>query len=184
MQVTSVANGLARGSRQYMRNRRNEIFGLFSQYGAPKFFITINPDDARHPLALVMGVEKPDGEREVAVAIERETFYSYRQGRLKVIAEDPVRQARFFDKIMRTVVEVVFGFRNEGNLGVLGQVAAYYFIIEAQGKGTLHAHGLIWLTDCTSSVHFFLRLTDTLKSDNAGPVAGKTERPAVQKSSY
>jgi hypothetical protein len=56
---------------------------------------------------------------------------------------------------MRTVVEVVFGFGNEGNLGVLGQVAAYYFIIETQGKGTLHAYGLIWLTDCTSSVAFF-----------------------------
>lgn len=72
-----------------------------------------------------------------------------------MIAEDPVRQARFFDKMMRTVVEVVFGFGNKGNFGVLGQAAAYYFIIEAQGKGTLHAHGLIWLTDCTSCVLLF-----------------------------
>ena len=62
MQVTSVANGLARGSRQYMRNRRNEIRGLFLRFGAPKFFITINPDDVRHPLALVMGLEKDNGE--------------------------------------------------------------------------------------------------------------------------
>ena len=89
MQVTSVANGLARGSRQYMRNRRNEIFGLFSRYGTAKFFIIINPDDVRHPLALVMGLEKPEREREVVLSIDRETFYSYRQERLKIIAEDP-----------------------------------------------------------------------------------------------
>jgi len=98
-----------------MRNRRNEICGLFSRYGAPKFFITINPDDVRHPLALVMGLEKDDGKDEVLLSIDRETFYSYRQGRFKIIAEDPVRQARFFDKIMRTVLEVVFGFENQEN---------------------------------------------------------------------
>jgi len=138
-----------------MRNRRNEIFELYSRYRAPKFFITINPDDVKHPLALVMGLEKENGDREDLFSIDRESFYAYRQGRFKIIAEDPVRQARFFDKIMRTVLEVIFGFGNEGNVGILGQVAAYYFIIEAQGKGTLHAHGLIWLTDGTSSIFHF-----------------------------
>ena len=109
----------------YMRNRRNEIFGLFSRYGAPKFFITINPDDARHPLALVMGLEKPDGEREILLSIDRDTFYSYRQGRLKVMAEDPVRQARFFDKMMRTVGGSSVWIRERGEFRSFGTCGVF-----------------------------------------------------------
>jgi Helitron helicase-like domain at N-terminus len=126
-----------------MRNRRKEIFGLSRRYKSAKVFVTVNPDDVKHPLASVMGLAKENGEGEVLLSIDRETFYSYRQGRFKVMAEDPVRQALFFNKVRQTVLEVIFGFGNEGNIGILGQVAVYYIIIEAQGKGTLHAHGLI-----------------------------------------
>jgi len=52
MESTSITNGLVRGRRQYIKNRRNEILGLFARFGGPKFFITINPDDCRHPLIL------------------------------------------------------------------------------------------------------------------------------------
>jgi hypothetical protein len=64
-----------------------------------------------------------------------------------LVAANPVLQAQFFDIIMRTVLEVIFGFCTRDKIGILGEVASYYFIIEAQGKGTLHAHGLVWLTD-------------------------------------
>ena len=58
-------------------------------------------------------------------------------------SQNALHWAQFFDKIFQAVLEVIFGFGNEDKIGILGEVAAYYFIIEAQGKGTLHSHGLI-----------------------------------------
>jgi hypothetical protein len=152
MRLTSVSNGLVKGSRDYIQRRRQEIRGLFVRYGTPKFFVTINPDDARHPLVFGLYTEN---EGRVSFEEPNEAdFASYLQQRFKMISEDPVLQAEFFDIIMRAVLDVVFGFGAEDNVGILGEVAAHYFVLEAQGKGTLHAHGMVWLTDGMSTRSF------------------------------
>ena len=46
----------------------------------------------------------------------------------------------------------ILGFGRSDHVGILGQVQTYYAIIEAQGKGTLHAHSLVWLTDGTCTI--------------------------------
>ena len=75
-----------------------------------------------------------------------------------MIAEDPVLQALFFDVVFRAVIHILLGFDNDPKVGILGEVSAHYDVIESQGKGTLHAHGLIWLTDGT-----FLKFIDTIR---------------------
>jgi len=146
MQATSVANGMVRGSREYVTRRRLEIMGLFISNGAPTFFITINPDDSRHPLMLSIWCSVTGARLDVPM---RDNFVQYNKKRLQIIAEDPVLQALFFDIIFSAVVDVLLGFDNNPKVGILGEVSAHYSVIEAQGKGTLHAHGLIWLTDGT-----------------------------------
>jgi hypothetical protein len=148
MEATSIANGLVRGSKEYVRDRRNEIRGLFSRFGGPKFFVTINPDDVRHPLILALRNQSSTADEVLHIPVT-ENFAKYHRMRCQIIAENPVLQAQFFDIIFRSVIDVVFGFAREPKLGIFGHVQAYYAIIEAQGKGTLHAHGLIWLTDGT-----------------------------------
>jgi hypothetical protein len=148
MQVTSVANGMVKGSREYVKRRRMEIKGMFVRYGGPVFFITVNPDDARHPLIVAMRSDTEGGYFENSVT---ESFARYNQKRLKMVAEDPVLQAQFFDTIFKAVIDVVFGFDKEpSKVGIFGEVSAYYAVVESQGKGTLHAHGLIWLMEGTS----------------------------------
>ena len=143
MESTAIANGLVRGSRQYISNRRNEIRGLFARFGGPKFFITINPDDRRHPLILSLRGDINHRWRPTVTA----QFARYCRLRSKVVADNPVLQAEFFDFIFRAVIEALFGFGRESHIGIFGKVVAHYHIIEAQGKGTLHAHGLIWTAD-------------------------------------
>ena len=155
MQATSVANGMVRGSREYVKRRRAEIMGLFISNGAPVFFITINPDDSRHPLMLSIWCSVTGAEVTVPM---RDNFVQYHKKRLQMIAEDPVLQAVFFDVVFRAVIHVLLGFDNDPKVGILGEVSAHYDVIESQGKGTLHAHGLIWLTDGT-----FLKLIDTIR---------------------
>ena len=143
METTAIANGLVRGSQQYIQNRRNEIRGLFFRFGGPKFFITINPDDMRHPLVLTL---RGDVSYRWRPIVTRD-FARYCQTRAKLVAQNPVLQAQFFDRIFRAVTDVLFGFGRESHVGIFGEVAAHYDIIESQGKGTLHAHGLVWTAD-------------------------------------
>jgi hypothetical protein len=124
MESTAIANGLVRGSQQYIRNRRNEIRGLFFRFGAPKFFITINPADMRHPLVLSLrgDVWRP------AVTPE---FTRYCRMHSKLIAQNLVLQAQFFNLIFRAVTEVLFGFGRDTQVGIFGKVVAHYDIIES-----------------------------------------------------
>jgi len=147
MQSTAIANGLIRGSRQYIQNRRGEIRALFTRFGGPKFFITINPDDMRHPLVLSL---RGDQSTEWHPTITN-NFLRHHRARCQMIAENPSLQAQFFDIVFKAVIDVLFGFERDPKVGIFGEVVAYYAIIESQGKGTLHAHGLVWLKDGTES---------------------------------
>ncbi|KZT31123.1 hypothetical protein SISSUDRAFT_995501 [Sistotremastrum suecicum HHB10207 ss-3] len=47
---------------------------------------------------------------------------------------------------MKTFIEHVLGHSpNRQKLGVFGKVAAYYGCVEAQGRGSLHCHMMVWI---------------------------------------
>ena len=144
MQATSLANGMVRGSREDVMRKRTEIKGLYISNGAPTFFITVNPDDSKHPLMISMWSDALGLRVDAPM---REDFVRYHQKRLKIIAEDPVLQAQFFDTIFSAVIDVVFGFDMQPKVGIFGEVSAHYAVVESQGKGTLHAHGLVWMSE-------------------------------------
>ena len=144
MRLTSLTNAHVKGSHEETTRWRREIRGEMVRFGSAKFFITINPDDARHPLLL--GLNGDEGLLWWKFTSESD-FGTYLQTRYKTIAMNPVLQAEFFDIMMTTVLNVLFGFKAMPKVGILGEVASHYFVVESQGKGTLHAHGLVWLTD-------------------------------------
>ena len=48
------------------------------------------------------------------------------------------------------MLETLMAIKSQGScitseMGILGQVAAYFGVVEAQGRGTLHLHMLMWL---------------------------------------
>jgi hypothetical protein len=92
MQATSVANGMVRGSREYVMKRRSEIMGLFISNGTPTFFVTVNPDDLKHPLMLSIWCTATGTRIEAPMS---DNFVRYHQRRLRIISEDPVLQAFF-----------------------------------------------------------------------------------------
>jgi hypothetical protein len=156
MQATSIANGMVWGGREYVMHKRSEIRGLYISNGAPSFFVTVNPDDARHPLMMSIWCEALDLTIDVPM---RDNFIKYHQKRMKILSEDPVLQTLFFDRIFKAVIDVVFGFDRTPKIGIFGEVSVHYAIIEGQGKGTLHAHGLIWISEgIRSSVCSMLQL--------------------------
>lgn len=142
MQATSVANGMVKGSKEYVVKRQSEIMGLFISNGTPTFFVTVNPNDLKHPLMLSIWCAATGTRLDIPTS---DNFIQYHQQRLQIISEDHVLQALFFDTVFTAVIDILFGFNKNSKVGILGEVSTHYAVIESQGKGTLHAHGLIWL---------------------------------------
>jgi hypothetical protein len=64
-----------------------------------------------------------------------------------LVAKNPAVAARFFNLYMKAFISTLLGYDPDNkNLegGILG-VKAYYGCVEAQGRGTLHCHMLVWV---------------------------------------
>ena len=122
-----------KGSSGYKQCRRNEIRALMKKYCTPALFITINPSDVNHPLVAVMAGIEPDVWRAM-------DYHS----RAKFVANNPGPAAQFFDFLIKSFLDVVIRYGDDKG-GLLGHCKAYYGMVEAQGRGTLHCHMLIWL---------------------------------------
>ncbi|KAG1779208.1 hypothetical protein EV702DRAFT_1195708 [Suillus placidus] len=73
-----------------------------------------------------------------------------------VIAEDPYAAAKFFHFMITAILEELFcikedHFKYNCRPGIFGTVEAYVGTIEAQGRGTLHLHMIIWLRNAPTS---------------------------------
>ncbi|CAF1647843.1 unnamed protein product [Rotaria magnacalcarata] len=120
-QLKTVSGSVMR-SNQSRSNYRVELHSQIFFSGLPNIFITINPCDLHHPLAM------------------------------KFAASHPVSIARFFNKLTSTVLSTLVGYdlnRHESHAdgGVLGKIYAYYGTVEESGRGALHLHILLWLAD-------------------------------------
>lgn len=122
-----------KGSSGYKLCRRNEIRALMKKYSTPALFVTINPADVYHPLLGVMGGKEAEEWRAMS-----------RHERAVFVARNPGPAAQFFDTMITSFVKHILRHGTETG-GVFGVSEAYYGMVEAQGRGTLHCHLLIWI---------------------------------------
>lgn len=126
------------GTAGYKLVLRNEIRSLMNIYGTATLFLTINPSDINHPLVRLNSGENIDLED-----IRRgEDLDSWK--RRLLVAEHPAACALFFDQMITSFIDVILRYGRDES-GIFGKCTAYYGTVEAQGKGTLHCHMLIWL---------------------------------------
>ena len=121
---------------------RNEIRALMMKIGLPSFFITINPADIYNPIVKFLAGEDIDLDSLLPEQIPN----SWEQSIL--IAKNPVIAAQFFDTLVKAFFSTLLGYdptQKDLTGGVLGLVKGYYGCVEAQGRGTLHCHMLVWL---------------------------------------
>ncbi|KIN97657.1 hypothetical protein M404DRAFT_159992, partial [Pisolithus tinctorius Marx 270] len=120
------------GSNGYKLCRRNEIRSLTRHLGTLAFFLTLNPHDMMNVLVAHYGGMDVSWWRQLG-AYERAVF----------VASHPVAAAKAFDVIIRGFMDVVVKY-NKG-IGLFGKCNSYYATVEAQGRGTLHCHMLLWV---------------------------------------
>lgn len=136
-QLQSINHKLP-GSNGHKLRLRNEIRALIHRLGAPALWITINPSDVNNPLVrLIFGedIKLEDLERgEDLKKFQRQVL----------AAKNPHVAAIYFDRVIKAFIEIILRHGRD-KAGLFGRCTGYYGTVEAQGKGTLHCHFLVWL---------------------------------------
>jgi hypothetical protein len=121
-----------RGSAGYKLCRHNEIRSLMKKFCTPALFVTINPHDLTSSIIpILVGIKLEDWS----------TVSSFE--RAKVVASQPDAAAIAFDLQIRAFINIILKFKH--GPGIFGHCQAYYGMVEAQGRGTLHCHMLVWI---------------------------------------
>jgi len=128
----SVVTKNLQGSDGYKLCRRNEIRSLIRTLGTPTFFVTLNPHDLCNVLVGHYGDIPADTWRSMT-SYERAVF----------VASHPGAAAKAFHVQIQAFLNIVVRFQR--GLGLFGKCVGYYAMVEAQGRGTLHTHMLLWI---------------------------------------
>ena len=118
---------------------RNEIKSLILDQGMPHFYVTINPADVYNPLVRFLAGADIDNCLPSDHNYHEQAF---------LVTKNPAAAAKCFNLYMKAFINAVLGYddnKHSGNNGILGKVKAYYGTVEAQGRGTLHCHMMIWV---------------------------------------
>jgi Helitron helicase-like domain at N-terminus len=154
---------------------RGQIKGMCVMKGPPSLWITINPSDTGDPIAQVFCGESIDLDSFV------NTPGPNSEERSRNIAAGPYAAAKFFHFVILAILEELFGIAmyKKGvpvtqTDGVFGKVASYIGTVEAQGRGTLHLHIVVWLIGSRSET-FRDRVRDYISANIKADVDGATE---------
>lgn len=149
-------------SRQHVRSK---IWGTNLISNPPTLWITINPADTQDPIAQVFTGAEIDLDNFCNTngpnSVQRATN----------VAEDPFSSAKYFHFVVKCVLEILFGITKHSNgridrkEGLFGKVQNYVGTVEAQGRGTLHLHMLLWLTDAPNATEMKTALKSELFRD-------------------
>ncbi|KZT53695.1 hypothetical protein CALCODRAFT_528396, partial [Calocera cornea HHB12733] len=126
------------GSDAYKRCRRNEIRSLVYRYGSPAFFITITPCDV-DGLLCALAIDGYKNAEQLRLGTTRQTRFH----RAMQVAHHPGIAASVFHDTMLRFRDIIL--RIGDGPGLFGDCTAWYGMVEAQGRGTLHCHMLVWI---------------------------------------
>ena len=150
MNDLDVVAGRVQGSLASKKHMRNEIWSLTSYLGAPSWFITLSLADNKHPICLYYADTKEEFKPEIKLSDE-----AYR-----LIANNPVAAAHFFDFMCQAFIKNVLGVGKKQHPGLFGETSGYYGTVEQQERLTLHLHLLVWLKHSLSPQEICDRIMD------------------------
>lgn len=155
--LTSISRSL-KGSNGHKVHMRNEIRALLKGYGCPALFITLNPHDFNSKLLHILAGYDPDTWSDLNENM-----------RARHVADNPDAAAQFFDITIKAFIRYILRY-NDSRPGLFGKCSAYYGTVEAQGRGSLHCHMLVWLEGNLSPEQLREKMLadETFKSDVFG----------------
>ncbi|CAK5283390.1 unnamed protein product [Mycena citricolor] len=133
------AVGRVQGSNESCTILRSQLWSTTLYTGPWNLWITINPSGIHDPIAQVFAGEHIDLNNFISTAGPDVNQ------RGQNIAADPYTATKFFHFTIRTILEMLFGiktlgFRVRSEMGIFGQLAAYFGMVEGQNRASLHFH--------------------------------------------
>jgi hypothetical protein len=140
-EVKTISSNIP-GSPDSRLTMRNEIRANILSLGVPSFFITVNPADVYNPI--VKFLAGCDIDIDNLLPDQVPTYWE----QAGTIARNPCIAADFFHIYINAFISALLCYdpkQQSTKTGILGVVKAYYGCVEAQGRGTLHCHMVVWL---------------------------------------
>lgn len=134
--------GSVKGSVTQKKYMRTQLWSLINYRGSPSWFITLSPDDTKHPICIYYADKNQKFTPDFSRLKESD--------RIRLITSNPVACARFFHTIIEAFVKNVLKV-GSNERGIFGDVSSYYGVVEQQGRLTLHIHMLLWIRNSLSS---------------------------------
>ena len=138
-------NEAAKQAKQYM-------FGMLTHFGLPTMMLTVTPEDGfniriRAAAGGHKGQEEPPDYRTATEA----AIGKYAKECLRVRPTYPGLCSWDFEQVLDVTIEHLLGWdrvkkQNKKEHGLFGDIDAWSFAVEEQGRKTLHAHFLVWTT--------------------------------------
>ncbi|KZV75924.1 hypothetical protein PENSPDRAFT_570654, partial [Peniophora sp. CONT] len=121
------------GSNASRTRMRSRVRAMLKSLGCPALFVTLNPTDVQSlQLHVLCGGDPNEWSRMNAWQ------------RTKQVVDHPAEAAIWFDRIIKLFIQLVLK-HGTGEQGLFGMSDGYFGSVEAQGRGSLHCHMLIWL---------------------------------------
>ncbi|KAI6116457.1 hypothetical protein F5141DRAFT_1213054 [Pisolithus sp. B1] len=156
-----ATNGRVLGSDHAHAAYHGMIWGTCLFLGGASLWITINPADVHDPVTQIFAGCEIDMDKFSA------TMGPNANQRACNIARNPYAAAKYFHFTINTVLETLFAIKSkagrvQSSIGVLGHLSAYFGVVEAQGRGMLHLHMLLWLQNAPHSddIHHLLQTSN------------------------
>lgn len=160
MRQLRSASGRVTASDQSRTCLRSQMWSTALVKGPSTLWLTANPACEHDPIVQVLCGEDINLDDFVRTDAPPSAQRSMN------VAKDPYASAKYFHTLIAALLKHLFGVSVQGHavhseIGVLGEVAAYFGTVETQGRGSLHLHMLVWLKNTPSSTE----LQSLLRSD-------------------
>ncbi|KAJ7584278.1 hypothetical protein C8J56DRAFT_892964 [Mycena floridula] len=160
-QQVSAIRARVEGTNEAQQAMRAKIWGTTMVCGPPSLWMTWNPSDTQDPVAQFLCGADIDLDNFV----ER-TGPSVSERAVNV-AGDPYAAAKYFRVVVTAIIECLAGIDVTGRrgkvkirTGIFGKAKACIGAVEAQGRGTLHLHILMWLLNAPTALQMECALKD------------------------
>lgn len=168
------------GSDQSRIHLRFEMWVTIVVKGPPFIWLTINPNDNHDPIMQFLAGENIDLENFNNTFIRDDP-----SKRLKNIVDNPYAATKFFQAVINAILVYLMGVRGKrGSIqttgGIFGDVDAYFGVVEAQGRGSLHVHFLIWLKNTPQSSDLKEMFEDQIFRERLKEYIRKVVKPSLR----
>ncbi|RXW17503.1 hypothetical protein EST38_g8344 [Candolleomyces aberdarensis] len=120
---------------------------MIASLGVPSFFITLNPADVYSPVVKFLAGADIDVDNLLPDQVPK--YWD----QASLVAKNPFVAAKFFNVYMKAFISHLLAYKqptagdflDDSRSGIVGITKGYYGCVEAQGRGTLHCHMLVWV---------------------------------------